>query len=101
MAASDDLVPLGHDATGPIIPVDCYRLYLELGERGFTLTTEAAGKVLVVQPPEKLTAADVTRLKRWRWHLLMMLDYFARPDFDAHLFSDRPSASTTRERRAS
>ena len=100
MAASDDrFVPLGHLGAGPVIPVDCYRLYLELGERGFTMTTEAAGKVLVVQPPEKLTGADVTRLKRWRWHLLMMLDYFAKPEFDAHLYPDRPSAAP--ERRAS
>lgn len=97
MAGSDRFVQLGQRG-GPLIPADGYHLYVELGERGFAMTAEDAGKVLVVRPPEKLTTADVARLKRWRWHLLLILDYFARPHFDAHLYRDTPAPSVTGER---
>lgn len=86
----DRFVALGHDATGPIIPADCYRLYIELGERGFTLRAEVENDrtLLVVTPPEHLRREDDARLRRWRWHLLLMLDHFSKPDFDSHLYRD-------------
>jgi hypothetical protein len=73
----DDFVVLG-----PIVPVDAYRLALDLEARGFRLHREGEN-TLVVEPPDRLTPADVVVITRWKWHLLMVLDYGDRP-FDPH-----------------
>ena len=92
MAASDDVwdrfIELGHDGAGPIIPADPYHLYLGLRERGFTFAVEAAGDrapILVVCPPEALTDDDCSSIRRWKWHLPMLMDFEGRPGLDAHL----------------
>ena len=50
------------------------RLMWELEERGFVLT-RLADAVLSVQPHERLTRDDYNRIRRWKWHLLAILDY--------------------------
>ena len=82
---------------GPIVPAPAFMLLLDIEARGFTIRRE--GDTLVVRPAERLTRADCTGLRRWKWHVLMLLEYAERTDLDAHLFSDapaRPSVSTTR-----
>jgi hypothetical protein len=58
---------------GLAIPVDPMLLALELEERGFRLHRE--DDVLVVQPHERLTRDDCARIRRWKLHLLALLDY--------------------------
>ena len=95
MPTSDDVwdrfIELGHDGTGPIVPADSYHLYLDLRERGFTFTVEAGDRspVLVVCPPDLLTDDDCKSIRRWKWHLLALMDFDGRPGLDAHLrFTD-------------
>lgn len=75
----DDFVPL---VDGPIIPADAYRVRLALADRGFTIT-RASDTTIRVTPPEHLTPADRAAVLRWKWHLLMLLHYEGRTDFDA------------------
>ena len=75
----DALVPM---VDGPIIPSDAYRLRLDLADRGFTLS-RLSETTLKVSPPERLTPPDRDAITRWKWHLLMLLDYEGRTDFDA------------------
>lgn len=98
MAASNDVwdrfIELGHDGTGPIIPKDCYGLYITLRGRGLTFTSEAGyhTPVLVVSPPEALTDEDCGDIRRWKWHLLVLMDFDARSDLDPRLFTDTQKA---------
>ena len=93
MAASDDVwdrfIELGHDGAGPIIPADCYGLYITLRGRGLTFTSEAGDHtpVLVVSPPEALTDEDCADIRRWKWHLLMLMEFDGRLDAQV-LFTD-------------
>jgi hypothetical protein len=70
-ASSDRFVQL-HG--GPLLPVEPILLAFELEERGFTLT-RLDGDVLSVQPYDRLTREDCSRIKRWKWHVLALLDY--------------------------
>ena len=82
---ADRFVPL---QGGVVMPVEPWRLLHELVDaRGFSVTRDA-GDVLVVRPADRLTTEDVARIRRWKWHLLLLLDYGARPDLDAHVQSD-------------
>jgi len=71
MAGSDQFV---HLSGGFVLPVKPYRLALELEARGFTLTAEDDGQVLVVTPSHLLTPDDCARISRWKWHLSVARD---------------------------
>jgi hypothetical protein len=64
---------------GPVLPVEPYLLALELETRGFTLAREE-GEVLSVQPYERLTRQDYAAIRRWKWHLLALIDYIPPVD---------------------
>ncbi len=81
MAASDPwdrFVPL---VDGPVLPADAYRLWLDLHDRGFSVTAD--DRVLVVTPADRLTPADCAACQRWKWHLLALVAYRAHTDFGA------------------
>jgi hypothetical protein len=78
---------------GMVVPAPAYCLLLDLERRDFSITGE--GDMLMVHPPERLTREDCTRIRRWKWHLLMLIDYCARPDRDAHLFRDDTATAPT------
>lgn len=67
---------------GPIVPADAYHLRLDLADRGLTLT-RLSETTLKVTPPEHLAPADQAAIARWKWHLLMLVDYEGRTNFDA------------------
>ncbi|HXG70037.1 MAG TPA: hypothetical protein VNJ04_05415 [Gemmatimonadaceae bacterium] len=90
MAASDYHDRFVTLRNGPIVPAQAYLLLLDLERRDFRITRE--GQTLIVQPPARLTTADCTAIRRWKWHLLGLLDYCQRPDNDAHLFTDNEGA---------
>ena len=58
---------------GLVVPAQSCLLAFELEDRGFTLSRN--GDVLVVQPHERLTRDDCSRIRRWKLHLLALLDY--------------------------
>ena len=92
--ADDRLVTL---RGGVVVPVTAYVLALTLEARGFTLTR--ADDTLIVRPPERLTPEDCVAIRRAKLDLLAVVDYCARPDNGAHLFTD-PQASTPATRHA-
>jgi hypothetical protein len=59
---------------GLALPVEPIMLALELESRGFSMTREQDG-VLNVQPYQRLTREDCTRIRRWKHHILSLLDY--------------------------
>jgi hypothetical protein len=61
-------------AGGLVLPVEPCVLALDLEARGFHMTREA-GDVLSVQPYQRLTREDCAALRRWKWHVLALLDY--------------------------
>lgn len=61
---------------GLVLPVEAVRLALALEERGFTLQRED-DDTLSAQPYERLTPADFAAIRRWKWHLLAVVDYVA------------------------
>ena len=70
MAASDRYVSL---RGGLVVPVDPYMLMFELEDRGFSLSRD--GDALVVKPYERLTPDLCGRIRRWKHHLLALVDY--------------------------
>jgi hypothetical protein len=74
MASSDDRDRFVQLKDGPVLPVAPCLLALELEERGFTMRREG-GNVLSVQPYDPLTSYDYARIRRWKIHLLAILDY--------------------------
>lgn len=58
---------------GPTVPAAPLRLLIDLESRGFVLSVD--DDTLVVQPHDKLTAEDRASIRRWKWHLLMLLAY--------------------------
>jgi hypothetical protein len=72
---------------GPVVPAAAYLLLLDLVERrNFRLAREDT--TLIVRPPERLTPEDRVAIRRWKPHLMMLLNYCAQPSHDAHLFRD-------------
>jgi hypothetical protein len=68
--------PCGRYATLPSgcsLPVESIELALDLEARGFTL--EQDGDTLIVQPYQRLTPGDCMQIRRWKYHLLAVLDY--------------------------
>ena len=59
---------------GLALPVEPILLAMELEDRGFTLTREEPD-TLSVQPYQRLTREDCTRIRRWKHHILSLLDY--------------------------
>ena len=74
MPASDPFVCLGPGPTGGLtVPVAALRLAWDLEERGFRLSQE--GDTLYVEPARSLTEADRAGLRRWKHHVLALMDY--------------------------
>lgn len=71
---------------GMIVPAPAFVLMLDLERRAFTVSRD--GDTFVVGPAAQLTPEDCAAIRRWKHHLLMLLDYCARPDLDKHLFTD-------------
>jgi hypothetical protein len=59
---------------GLVLPVEPVQLAIDLEERGFSLTREESD-TLSVQPWERLTPEDCAHIRRWKWHLLSIVDY--------------------------
>ncbi len=81
MGDSDRFV---HLQGGLVLPLASCELALELETRGFTLTQEGAD-ILVVSPAGQLTPEDCTRIRQWKYHLLLVVAYTPS---DAHLFDN-------------
>lgn len=79
---------------GLVVPAPAFLLLLDLEDRSFTLTPD--GDTLVVQPSVRLTPEDRDAIRRWKWHLLALLDYCQRPGLDAHLYRDTRTAGAAR-----
>jgi hypothetical protein len=60
--------------SGLVLPVEPCLLALDLEARGFTLTREH-DDVLSVQPHQRLTPEDCVAIRRWKLHLLAIVDY--------------------------
>jgi hypothetical protein len=60
---------------GLVIPAEPLRLVLDLQARGFLLRPD--GGDLVVSPFRQLTAEDCRQLRRWKYHVLAVLQYEA------------------------
>ena len=76
MASSDchdRYVLLGN---GFALPLEPLQLAWELHDRGLHLSREGSD-TLVVQPHQSLTLEDRERIRRWKPHLLALLDYQA------------------------
>lgn len=58
---------------GPTLPREAVELAIDLELKGVSLVAE--GDHLVVSPRERLTAADIAAIARWKWHLLALLAY--------------------------
>lgn len=69
MASASDYVVL----RGYTVPLAPWRLVLDLQERG--LSFERDGDDIVVRPKALLTDQDREALRRWKRHVLVLLDY--------------------------
>ena len=49
-------------------------LALDLESRGFSMTRQD-GDVLEVQPYVRLSRSDCAAIRRWKWHLLSIVDH--------------------------
>ena len=77
---SEDFIVLAPGpAGGLVVPLDAYRLLFELVDRDFMLSQR--GEALLVVGPNgtkpDLSAPDIARIKRWKYHILAMLTYRA------------------------
>jgi hypothetical protein len=68
MTASDFVILRG----GLSVPITPLLLLLDLEARGFRATRDGDD---LVQPGRDLTADDRTAIRRWKLHLLALLDY--------------------------
>lgn len=85
MSATDLVLLRG----GLSVPAAPYVLLIDLEARGISVRRDGAD--LLVGPRDRLTADDDRALRTWKADILRLLDYLARPDLDAHLFTDRPT----------
>ena len=74
---------------GLCVPIEPYLLVLRLESQGFTFRLAADG-VPEVAPFDHLTRDDLAALRRWRYHVVMLIRY--TPD-DSHLFYDTPAVT--------
>lgn len=83
---------------GMVVPAPAVLLLLELEARGFRL--HADGSTLVVTPADQLTRQDCARLRRWKWHALMLVAHFGALRVDERVFTDgRPVIPEAEQRR--
>lgn len=74
--ASEAFVTLRDGRRGGLtVPVEPYRLVLDLEARGVTLTRE--GEALMVGPARRVTDRDRELLIRWKFHILALISYEA------------------------
>jgi hypothetical protein len=75
MADSDVLVclPAGPSGTGLTLPLAPLQLLWDLENRGFAIGRD--GDVLVIRPPHLLTGDDCSAIRRWKPHLLALIEY--------------------------
>ena len=70
MTTAADFVRLRNGVT---LPVAAVALALDLERRGIHLRSED-GQALLVGPPDRLTDDDRAGVRRWKLHLLALLD---------------------------
>ena len=58
---------------GLVVPVAPIALLLDLESRGLTLSRD--GDDLLISPPGRLTDDDRAALRRWKCHVLALMDY--------------------------
>jgi hypothetical protein len=75
---------------GLVVPVEPYLLILDLERRGIPVSVEAGD--LMVGPGRDLTDEDRTTIRRWKRHLVMLVNYCTDPATSAHLFTDAAAA---------
>jgi hypothetical protein len=63
---------------GRTLPVAALELALDLERRGVQLVADDS-EVLFVGPLDRLTDDDHRDLRRWKWHLLALLDSARQP----------------------
>ena len=83
MKTTDALVVL---RGGVSVPAPAYRLLLDFEARGITVARTDDARLLV-WPAEQLTDSDRLTLRNYKSHLIVLLDYLARPN---HLLNDHP-----------
>ncbi len=71
-AASEGFVLLRGGLAVPVAPV---LLLLDLERRGFTV--ERDGDSIIVRPFSQLMETDRTQLRRWKQHVIALLEYRA------------------------
>src|SRR5262245_49354685 len=76
-AVSEQATGLGGFVTlqgGLVVPLESVLLVLELEERGFHLEREGQN-TLIVRPCSRLSEDDCRRIRRWKRHVLVLVDY--------------------------
>jgi hypothetical protein len=71
---------------GVVVPVEPFLLLLDLEARGISVSKDSDS--ISIAPRALLADADRTALRRWKWHLLLLIDYCAQPGWDAHLLGE-------------
>lgn len=71
-----------------VVPIEPYLLLLRLESQGFTFRLADDG-IPEVAPFDRLPADDLAALRRWRYHVAMLIAYVAD---DSHLFSGEAPA---------
>jgi hypothetical protein len=59
---------------GLCVPIEPIQLLLRLEAMGFTFEREGLDRI-AVRPFSKLVSEDVAQIKRWKLHLIALLDY--------------------------
>jgi hypothetical protein len=59
--------------SGLTVPLEPVRLLLNLESRGLTVTHD--GSDLIIRPRGQLTDADREALRRWKPHVIALIDY--------------------------
>jgi hypothetical protein len=73
---------------GLVVPIEPFLLLVRLEARGFRFRLAADGTP-EVGPFDRLSATDLTALRRWRAHMALLISYTAD---DTHLFTDAAAA---------
>jgi hypothetical protein len=60
---------------GSAVPLEALSLLLDLESRGFSIRRDGAD--MLIRPGQRLTNADRAALRRWKAHVLQLIDYCA------------------------